>query len=212
MRTQIFLFLVYISAGLISCKAKVDPSLLIARQGNMDLSSWDIKKKGKLSLDGEWEFYYNQLLSPADFKNDSARHPDGFAVVPGDWNDINAGTKKNNGQGYATYRLLLTHTHFDSLMALRIWQINTAYRLWVNDELVAGNGKVSPTPDSATAQLVPVVKVFDPPAGDTLQIIIQVVNFLHAKGGIRSSIDLGYADTVMTERDNARVAELWLAG
>lgn len=212
MRTQIFLFLVYILAGLISCKAKVDPSIIIARQGKMDLSSFDLKKKGKLSLDGEWEFYYNQLLSPADFKNDSARLPDGFAVVPGDWNNINAATKKFKGHGYGTYRLLLTNTDFDSLMALRIWEINTAYRLWVNDESVAGNGKVSRDPDSVSAQMVPVIKIFDPPANDSLQIIIQVANFLHTKGGLRSSIHLGYADTTMKQRDNDRVAELWLAG
>src|SRR5688500_15288833 len=212
MKNQIYLFLVFITACLISCKAKVDPSLIIARQGKMDLSSWDIKKNGKLSLDGEWEFYYNQLLSPADFKNHTDWQPDAFAIVPGDWNDLNANTKKNKGQGYATYRLVLTNCHFSSLMALRIWEVNTSYRLWVNDEYVAGNGRVSAKPDSAIAQIVPLIKVFNPPAGDSLQIILQVANFFHAKGGPRSSIDLGYADTVVRERDNDRVAELWMAG
>jgi len=33
----------------------------------IDLSSWDFKKDGTISLSGEWQFYWHQLLTPEDF-------------------------------------------------------------------------------------------------------------------------------------------------
>lgn len=212
MKLPVYLFFLFIAAVLFSCKTNVDPSLIYARQGKMDLSSWDLHISGKIALDGEWEFYNNQLLSPVDFTKHIPPRPDGFAMVPGNWNTATSNTQKSKGQGYATYRLLLTGFHSDSLLALRIWAVNTAYRLWVNDEFLAANGRVSTKPDSTIPQILPLVKVFRPAIGDSLQIIIQVANFIHAKGGIRTSIDFGNPDIILRERDSARVAELWLAG
>ncbi|MBI1780727.1 MAG: 7TM-DISM domain-containing protein [Sphingobacteriales bacterium] len=213
MKTAICLRLlfVFIVAGFTSCKLKIDPNLPVARQGIMDLSDFDINKKGKFSLDGEWAFYYNQLLYPADFKNHTDPLPDAFMNVPGYWNETKEGIKKFNGCGYATYRLLLTNYHFNSLMALRIWETNSAYRLWINDELISFAGVVSANPDSVVPKIIPRVKPFYLPPGDSLQIILQIANTSHVNGGLRSSIDIGEADTIIRQRDNSRNAELWMA-
>ena len=36
-------------------------------EGKIDLSKTDFSKDGIINLDGEWEFYWNQLLGPNDF-------------------------------------------------------------------------------------------------------------------------------------------------
>ncbi|MHB8067895.1 MAG: ATP-binding protein [Desulfobaccales bacterium] len=39
----------------------------LARHGVLDLSGWDLEQDGTVNLAGEWEFYWGQLLTPADF-------------------------------------------------------------------------------------------------------------------------------------------------
>lgn len=196
---------------LISCKTQVDPRLIMARQGRLDLASWDIASKGKISLDGEWEFYGNQLLTPEDFKKDSTKKPDDFILVPGSWNDPATNSKNFAGQ-YGTYRLTIIHCPGPELMALRLVEANSSYLLWVNNKMVAGNGKVSSNPDSVVSKEIPLIKIFQKPACDSLQIVIQVANFFHAKGGWRTSIDLGTQEYLQKQRDRDRIIESWLAG
>ncbi len=38
------------------------------QHGIMDLAEWDYEHNQIITLDGEWEFYGNQLLTPEDFK------------------------------------------------------------------------------------------------------------------------------------------------
>ena len=167
---------------LTACKTQVDPRLIMARQGRMDLTSWDIAGKGKIALDGEWEFYGNQLLTPEDFKKDSTKKPDDLILVPGSWNDPATNSKNFSGQ-YGTYRLIITHCPGPELMALRLVEANSSYLLWINNGMVAGNGRVSSNRDSVVSKEIPLLKVFPKPPGDSLQIVIQVANFFHAKGG-----------------------------
>lgn len=64
-----------------------DPLSLHAEAGTMELSAWDIQKDPTLKLDGEWEFYWNQLLGPEDFQPDGGRIPQltGYMRVPSIW-------------------------------------------------------------------------------------------------------------------------------
>ena len=40
-----------------------------SQKGVLELSNWDFHKDGYTSLGGQWEFYWQQLLTPADFAN-----------------------------------------------------------------------------------------------------------------------------------------------
>lgn len=52
------------------------PQMPRAVQGILDLRGWDFGKDGVLSLEGEWEFYWQQLLAPGDFRNGGSDFPD----------------------------------------------------------------------------------------------------------------------------------------
>ena len=86
---------------LASCKTNVDPTLIIAHGGKMDLAGRDRNNTLPLALDGEWDFYYNRLLSPADFAANPDMRPDALALVPGNWNGLVAGGKKIDYCGIA---------------------------------------------------------------------------------------------------------------
>lgn len=49
-----------------------------ARHGVLDLSVWDFQGEQVVSLDGQWEFYWDQLLRPGEhllFLLDICRYP-----------------------------------------------------------------------------------------------------------------------------------------
>jgi hypothetical protein len=62
MKIACYLIVLFVMTGIFSCKTNIDPSIIIARQGRMDLAGRDLSKTGPIALDGEWAFYYNQLL------------------------------------------------------------------------------------------------------------------------------------------------------
>ncbi len=66
----ILFMLLLICCGIISCSTSIDgsyPSRVEA--GYIDLTSWDFRNNGSVNLDGQWEFYWNKLLVPKDFKS-----------------------------------------------------------------------------------------------------------------------------------------------
>ncbi|MFT3934000.1 MAG: adenylate/guanylate cyclase domain-containing protein [Chitinophagaceae bacterium] len=192
-----------------SCVNRVNPPP-VARQGRMDLSSWDFQKDGNLPLDGQWEFYWQQLLTPADFKK-TTPSPTGFAMVIGEWNNDTIGKLKIPGQGFATYRLLINKASYPGLLSLRIPDISSSYRLWVNDQLVAGCGQVAANANSAVPQFLPLAAAFADHS-DTLQVIVQVSNFFYARGGIWKNIYLGDVSKIAARRDVERDIQWCVAG
>jgi hypothetical protein len=38
-----------------------------AVEGVLDLRSWDFERNGSVNLDGEWAFYWDELLHPSEF-------------------------------------------------------------------------------------------------------------------------------------------------
>ena len=205
-----FLFL-FAFAAMVSCTPNVDPSLITAHQGQMDLSSWNQQQKGSLSLDGEWEFFYGKLLTPDDFNKQPVVKPDGFALVPYYWNNQLIGGKKFNAIGFATYRLRLKNIPGHGLLSIRLWHANTAYRLWVNEEMIAANGTVSALPAAAKPAFLPLVRTFSIPS-DSIQIVVQVSNYSHINAGLANPVELGTPEAILKDRDTERSRELWMAG
>jgi len=67
--------------GFNSCNYGTIDKTPIAKKGVLDLSSWDFTKDGNVKLNGQWEFYWQNLYKPADFKNKLTVEPD-YIKVP----------------------------------------------------------------------------------------------------------------------------------
>src|SRR5690554_1712377 len=76
----------------------------LASQGELDLTNWDMAEDGIVNLKGEWEFYWNELLTAADFANGVKLSAPQFVQVPNVWTDYYENGNKYPGDGYATYR------------------------------------------------------------------------------------------------------------
>ncbi len=162
-----------------------------AANGVLDLSGINFEKTDFINLDGDWQFYWQTLLTPKDFSSAPLPRQTGYIPVPQSWTRHNqAPGKRFDSCGYATYRLQLILPATDHSLALSILYMSTAYRMWIDGKSVGGNGIVGTRPDRATPQSLSRVISFRP-AHKKCDILVQVSNFSHADGGIVRSIKLG---------------------
>lgn len=167
------------------------------------LNNYNFTHEGAFALDGEWEFYMSQLISPREFSSLSAQ-PKDYVDFPSAWN-ISSG-KQNFG--FATYRLKLLVRKSESL-ALQIPHCYSNYLLWANGEVIASNGVVGISPEKSKPQWRPqTVKL--PGQRDTVTLVLQISNFNHAIGGIRESFLLGNLQEMQFRRSVSLTSNLVL--
>ncbi len=180
--------------------------------GVLDLRKWDFERDGLISLDGEWEFYWNKILTYNDFHHTSETiAPDAYVSVPSTWNSYKLNGKQPTGEGCATYRLRIMSMDSETLKALKIQNVSTAYRFMVDNEIVASNGIVSNNPEETRAEFNPQAVMFKNASGD-YEIIIQVSNYTYARGGLWYSIYLGTNQQIQNMVSKASNREMFILG
>jgi signal transduction histidine kinase len=184
-----------------------DSPKILSEKGILDLSQVHVSKN-PLELQGEWEFYWQELLSPEDIQNRLAR--DGnrgrWINIPSSWLGYQLDGQQLSGTGFATFRVVIELSEQDrnERLALRLPTIFHAYKLWVNGELLAEVGLVGQDKSSVTPHLATKL-VFFQPENDRVELVMQVANFHHKRGGITKFIELGGSD-VLTVGNNLKVA------
>ncbi|TDQ08202.1 ATP-binding protein [Pedobacter metabolipauper] len=156
-----------------------------------------------IPLNGAWFFYWNELINPGD----SAIHAGKLVDFPFLWTDSN----QYPAFGYATYRVKVLLPRHTEPLRIGLKEAYCAYKLFINGKLVALNGKVS----TDKANFVPYweYKGIDVENGiDSLDVILQVTNFAHSKGGIKKSLILGLKETISLERKRTEAIDLLLTG
>lgn len=163
---------------------------LLAREGIIDLANWDFKKDGVVSLDGEWEFYWNQLLTYEDFHKEVPIKPDGYFKVPSVWNNYHLNGNKLPANGCATYRLRIKTNDLNSIKGLKILTSSTSYKLMINNQVIAESGRVGKTKETSIPEFSPQTVSFQSSSKD-FEVIVQVANFTYSRGGMWHSIYMG---------------------
>lgn len=153
----------------------------------IDARHWNFSQR--LPLKGNWNFFENQLLSPDQI---SAQTDSRYTSFPSLWNDRRVDGK---GVGFATYSLTVLIPDSLEKMALEIPQMYSSYKLWVNGELLKTSGTVSTEKETSVPQWIYQTASFES-SSDTLQVVLQIANFHHYKGGSTNPIYLGTADEI----------------
>jgi len=191
------------------CSAVFSPDQPKAEKGILDLTQWQFEENGVIKLDGQWEFYWNQLLEPHQLK-DAGIPMTGYIDVPGTWNHYNVDHKELSGYGFATYRLHFI-TEADERLGLKIPRVFTSYKLYMNGELIASAGTVGSSRETMTPQYLPQVALFEPQPGEN-EIIIHVSNYYHRSGGLLEALILGNEKQITGIREKSIAYELFLFG
>jgi len=177
-----------------------------AKNGLIDLSQFNLKNE-VISLDGEWQFFWNQLLEPGAFDQGVNSS---YEYFPSSWNKYSSNGENIPGDGYATYGLTFISSD-NEILALKLPKVRTAYKLWVNGDLIATAGKVGTSRESMVPQYLPQVASFQAQQGENV-IVIQMSNFYRPSGGLLNSIQLGGEAQILGLRTNGIAYELFLFG
>lgn len=178
-----------------------------ARQGKIDLRDYHFEDEAAVSLNGEWEFYMSNLITPAQFES-GIEVPRDYIQFPQTWNDYSKSLEP--GKGYATYRLVV-FTKSSSQLSLEIPHCYSNYTIWINGKQVASNGQVGTTADLSVPEWRPQT-VSISPVSERMEIVLHISNFHHAKGGIRENILLGHTSALNARRGTAVVMNLSMIG
>ena len=181
------LFILFFTAFIILAASLTYTSISgVAYNGSAELAQSDFTENDFVSLDGQWEFYWDRLLTPADFEADTLPVMDTLMTVPGSWGDANTSPMSLPEKGVATYRLLLKYPVSIKDPALRIDRVSAAYNLYVNGKLITSVGKVSDTLSNYEGGYRTVFASL-PTDKNPVEIIIQVANLDYSRGGLRVS-------------------------
>jgi signal transduction histidine kinase len=180
------------------------------RQGVLDLSDWNFEQDGVVPLDGEWEFYWNQILTYQDFLSGTNLRKS-YVTVPSMWNYYTIDGFNPPGYGYGTYRLKIKTAAADPQKAIKMTTIFTAYKIMVNNAVVAENGIVGTDAQSYSPEFKPQIAVFKTDAAE-FEVIVQVANFTYARGGLCYSIYLGTAPQIAAWHEKNRQIDVFLLG
>lgn len=209
-RSILLYIAIVVVVGLVASYAVVsapDSSKFRSEEGILDLTQVHVGEH-PIKLKGEWAFYWQELLSPADIRSRTERgeKANRYIDIPGSWLGYPLDGQELPGEGFATFRLVIRLSEQDrnERLALRLPTIFHAYRLWVNGERLAEVGVVGQDKSGVTPRLSTKL-VFFQPAGSTVELVMQVANFQHKRGGITKFIELGGSDA-LTVRKNLSVA------
>jgi len=112
-------------------------------------------------------------------------------------------------EGFATYRLILLNA--PSSLAIEIEDVNTAYKLFANGEMIFQSGVVSKSPEKMVEQQL-VSLIYLPVGQERIELILHVSNFIYYKAGIRRSPILGDIVNLSQIREQRLIITFLLSG
>ena len=184
----------------------------------MDLGAISLGNLEPVKLQGEWEFYWNQHLTPAQLSDTTVHKSSMFVSVPKSWVSYKIDGEKLPNQGYATYRLVVKKRKDTdvTVYGLKVPSVFSSYKLWVNGKQIAEVG----TPDTNKETAKPQFKyqdvsfVLDPriDSTSTIEIVVNVVNYSHQRAGLQQPIYLSTFKQLTAETRFMDILNLIIVG
>jgi signal transduction histidine kinase len=156
-----------------------------------------MRKNGAAKLSGEWEFYWERLLAPKDFQNGQPE-PTGYLTLPSDWKGFKAGETTLGGAGYATFRLRIAAGPVPRELCLRVFNMKSAYALWIDGTLRSSSGVVGVSLATETAAPSIELATFRS-EGRPIELVLQISNFHAWEGGPLYALLLGPSERMRAD-------------
>jgi hypothetical protein len=177
-----------------------------AVKGILDLRQISNPDKFIEYLNGDWEFFWDKMLSPEDFASHKYK-PDYYGEVPSYWTDYPNDSVKTGKFGFATYKLrILLPAGIREPLAFDMPVFDSSYEIFINGKKMGENGLTGKTAGESSPEykrnffrLIP--------DSDTLSVIIHVSNFTHRRGGFWLPVKMGTFQEVQRQMANSWAAE-----
>jgi signal transduction histidine kinase/CheY-like chemotaxis protein len=179
----------------------------VARNGLIDLRNEDLFGKS-LTLNGDWGFYWKHLLPPDSIPTPAPE----YVPYPVLWKDLSVHGHPVPTVGFATYTLTVLLPSRRPRIGLEIPDVYCAFKLYVNGVLQAQDGVPATTREKATPFWATRNVALPPGEPDTLQFVIQIANFWHARGGPYKEILIGDKDVLFLKKNRDVAYDFLMAG
>lgn len=189
---KISVILLVISFSLVSCYESNEKPQAV--NGVVNITQDDLDN-GIIKLDGEWEFFWKELISPQEFSQKKIGEGK-YSLVPNTWNTYADKDTSISAKGFATYHLQIYKQAKDSIFGIQFNRIKTAYKIWVNGKLLSEIGKVASDKKNMAPGRNNLIHYFTSKS-EKIEIVLQISNFKHRKGGIEGSILFGTEKTMI---------------
>jgi signal transduction histidine kinase len=165
-------------------------------EGVLDLRSFEISNK-VIKLNGEWEFYWQKQLAPGDFSKDTVPVPDTWGRVPGYWIKYADEIPGIENMGYATYRMNILFPDNISEVVFEIPVFDSSFRIYIDGKYAGSNGIAGKSEAGTKPAYKPFTYRHRIINGST-EIIVNVSNYHHRRGGFWMPIKVGMPEVVMS--------------
>lgn len=137
-------------------------------------------------LDGQWQMYAYQLLQPAELAQ-LEQHQ----AVTVDW-PLSFQPLLGETNGYATFykQVKIDPAFVDEIMGIYSQYMYTAYKLYIDGQLVLEGGQVGSTKEQSKPEMQAKIGYFIPQK-DTVELLLQISNFHHQQGGVNNDLIIG---------------------
>ncbi len=148
----------------------------------------------------DWDFYWQEFVSYEQIKENQVT-PIGNIDLPNYWTEINSEDTNTTGQGYGTYHKQFILTDNNSRpYGIKLQGVDVAYNVYINDQLIRSVGTIATNKTEEVPKYQATIVQFIPPS-DTIDLIIQVSNFHHRRGGIWKKIEIGDYETIFLKSE-----------
>lgn len=189
---QVTLLTIIIISALIFLRYNTAKNTYVVDNGTLNLDTVQFKDDEILSLNGNWEFYADNLLYPNDFEGMPDISPT-YINVPEKWS-----TLQNGDRGCGTYRMIITNIKPNTQYGLLKKNIRISSRIFINGKMIMEDGYPADSDSSEIVGNSPKMISFETDR-DSAEIIIQVSNYKYYSGGIIESIRFGLPEKVIQE-------------
>ena len=185
MRIQTVLYLLVLAVcTLSSLHAQEEP---LVEKGVLDLREYDFLNDGPVEVKGEYEFYWNQMISPA-LEGDSGEMV--YIEVPGAWTNLRKEHPEITRFGFATYKLLILLPERADELAFRVEDVYSASGFFLNGKAIdylgfPGVNKYQTVIRYSRPLVIGTVN------DQELELIIRVSNFDNRISGIVGGLTIG---------------------
>lgn len=158
-----------------------------AVKGTVNLNGYDFEKSGNIKIKGQLEFYNNKLLTPDDLKLETPRK---YLTI------LKSLKSQLNGKdtGYMTLHLKIFAAD-GVTYGIRIQEVLSASKVWVNGILQEQVGKVGTSYEDEKAIYLPTYLYFTPKNG-VVDVVIQTSNYRTFFASLKP-IEFGLKDKIM---------------
>lgn len=201
MRRILFILNVFLTFGFTTLSAHDE--IPVPEKGILDLRECTLDENSIFDLNGEWLFHWEKLLTPDDI---DLHHSTGIPVtVPSYWKSYEINGSSLSGSGYGTYSLkILLPENYHAPFCVDIPLFDVAYNFYLNDRLIGKNGEVGTSRKEEKPWYEPGNFCYIPDT-DTLQILIQISNFHHRRGGFWQPVVIGSSNEVLDRKERLRM-------